>query len=263
MNLGAPGPSSGTWESTNPRDHGTCLSYPRASPVRPRRVAVAESHARRSMPASASRGFFFRGNPRIPVKQPPAAITGQQLALAQLIPHLRAHAHPASGALLILGARQAGAAARRNTVEAREQLRLNLLPQPIAFRLQRRHLSANSCCHRNALACLSSAAANSSTWPRAAARAASCTSVRSGWQTLRCPDDQSRSERSSLRARSPQPARVLSPNRAARDTVRLSADVLQLHAPAGCAANLPAPAHPMPGGLPLRRSKSGFGLCNL
>ena len=80
---------------------------------------------------------------RVPVEHPTATIAGHQLALAQLVPCLRTHAHPAAGALLILGACQAGATAGRDAIKAREQLGLNLLPQRISLCLQRCQLDAD------------------------------------------------------------------------------------------------------------------------
>ena len=56
------------------------------------------------------RRFGSCGNRRIPVEQAAATVAAEQLALAKLVPDLRAHAHAAAGALLILGAGDAGAA---------------------------------------------------------------------------------------------------------------------------------------------------------
>ena len=101
------------------------------------------------------RSLRRRSNRRVPVEHPTAAVADHQFALAQLVPHLRTHTHPASGALLILGARQACATAGCNAIEAREQLGLNLLPQSIAFRQQRCSFGGNLLLpQRNPLACL-------------------------------------------------------------------------------------------------------------
>ena len=56
----------------------------------------------------------------IPVKEPAATVAGEQLALAKLVPDLRAYAHAAAGALLIIGARDGQCHASGESVEARE-----------------------------------------------------------------------------------------------------------------------------------------------
>jgi len=64
---------------------------------------------------------------RIPVEQPAATVTGQQLALAELVPGLRANAHAAAGALLIFGAGDGGAAAGRgDAIETRQPVAIIL-----------------------------------------------------------------------------------------------------------------------------------------
>ena len=65
--------------------------------------------------AGAGNGFGLRrfgggSHGRVPVKDSAATVAGEQLALAELVPDLRANAHAAAGALLIVGAGQAGAA---------------------------------------------------------------------------------------------------------------------------------------------------------
>src|SRR5579863_1928873 len=60
------------------------------------------------------------GERRVPVEKTAATVATEQLALAKLVPDLRAHAHPAAGALLILGAGNASAAAGYDAVKMRE-----------------------------------------------------------------------------------------------------------------------------------------------
>lgn len=103
-------------------------------PWPPNRMAIAGRRL-------SLRSLCRLSNRRVPVEHPTAAVADHQLALAQLVPHLRAHTHPAASALLILGACQTGTPAGCDAIEAREQLRLDLLPQRIAFRQQRCHFA--------------------------------------------------------------------------------------------------------------------------
>lgn len=97
--------------------------------------------------SAAGCGFSLRrlgrwGHGRVPVEQASATVAREQLPRAKLVPRLRAHAHAASGALLIVDAGQSGAAACRNTVEAHEPLRFDGLAQDIALGLQHGLLAA-------------------------------------------------------------------------------------------------------------------------
>ncbi len=77
--------------------------------------------------AGSGNGFGLRRlggrlHRRIPVEQAAATVAGEQLAVAKLVPGLRAHAHAAAGALLIFGAGDACTARSGNAVEAGEPL---------------------------------------------------------------------------------------------------------------------------------------------
>src|ERR1700735_1138754 len=57
---------------------------------------------------------------RVPIEQAVATVAAEQLALAELVPGLRAHAHAAGGALLVYGKGDGGAARGGDSVEAGE-----------------------------------------------------------------------------------------------------------------------------------------------
>lgn len=62
---------------------------------------------------------------RVPVEEAGATVAGEQLALAELVPHLGTNTHTAAGALLIVNAGQSGAARTAKTVEANKHFRLD------------------------------------------------------------------------------------------------------------------------------------------
>ena len=71
------------------------------------RYAPASRGLRGARPAPGSipvEALWERRHCRVPVEKAAATVAGEQLALAKLVPHLRAHTHAASGALLVLGA---------------------------------------------------------------------------------------------------------------------------------------------------------------
>ena len=70
-------------------------------------------------------GFGGGRHGRVPIEQAAATVAGEQLALAKLVPGLRANAHAAAGALLIINAGKAGAARGGEAVEADEPLGLD------------------------------------------------------------------------------------------------------------------------------------------
>jgi hypothetical protein len=71
-------------------------------------------------------GCFGNGlHCRVPIDKAAAAVAGEQLALTKLVPGLRANAHAASGALLILGAGDSGAASACDAVEAHQPIGFN------------------------------------------------------------------------------------------------------------------------------------------
>jgi len=82
-------------------------------------------------------GSFGRGGEwsegRVPVEQAAATVAGEQLAFAELVPDLRAHAHAASDALLVFNASQAGAARSGDAVEADEDVGLDRWAEGFAF----------------------------------------------------------------------------------------------------------------------------------
>src|ERR1700690_2675078 len=66
---------------------------------------------------------FGRGSHgRVPIKKPAATVAGEHFTLAKLVPHLRADAHAASGALLVVDASKAGATGTGEPVKANEPL---------------------------------------------------------------------------------------------------------------------------------------------
>ena len=87
------------------------------------------------------RSFGGGGHGGIPVEDAAATVAGEQLALAELVPGLRADAHAAAGALLIFGAGQAGAAGGGEAVETGEPLGLDERPQGFALGVEGVELS--------------------------------------------------------------------------------------------------------------------------
>jgi hypothetical protein len=78
--------------------------------------------------------IFGRGSHRrVPVKDSIATVAGEQLALAQLIPHLGTDAHAAAHTLLIVYAGQTGAAGGAETVETGEPLRFDERAEGLAL----------------------------------------------------------------------------------------------------------------------------------
>lgn len=69
----------------------------------------------------------------IPVENAAATIAGEQLAFAELVPHLGANAHAAAQTLLIIDAGQARASRGVNAIKAGEPLRFNEGTQGIAL----------------------------------------------------------------------------------------------------------------------------------
>src|ERR1700723_2627536 len=78
-----------------------------------------------------------RRHRRVPVKQPAAAVTSQQFAFAQLVPHLGTNPDAATHALLVFGASDAGAARCGDSVKTAEPLRRDLLAERLAIQAER------------------------------------------------------------------------------------------------------------------------------
>jgi len=83
------------------------------------------------------RGLGRRSHSWIPVEETAATVAGEQFSLAELIPHLRTHAHAAAGALLVIDACKASAARAGETVKPDEPLGLNERAEGVAFRVER------------------------------------------------------------------------------------------------------------------------------
>ena len=94
--------------------------------------------ARPDPAAGSGRGVFGAGPLQVPVEQPSATVAGEQLAFAELVPHLGAYAHAAANALLVVDARNPGAAAGRDAVKRVEPLGLDRLAQSFPLGVQGR-----------------------------------------------------------------------------------------------------------------------------
>ena len=73
---------------------------------------------------------------RVPVEKTAATVAAEQFALAKLVPDLRAHAHAATGALLILGASDARAATGNDSVKVRKLFVFDRCTHRSAFAVQ-------------------------------------------------------------------------------------------------------------------------------
>jgi len=87
------------------------------------------------------RRFGCGDNRGVPIEQPAAAIAGEQLALAELIPGLRTDAHTAAGTLLILSQRDCGATRGGDAIEARQPVRIERRADGFAGGVERGELS--------------------------------------------------------------------------------------------------------------------------
>src|SRR5580658_5542794 len=65
------------------------------------------------------------GHGRVPVKEAAATVAGEQLAFAELIPHLWSNAHAAAGALLVVDAGETGAAGAGESIVANKYFGLD------------------------------------------------------------------------------------------------------------------------------------------
>jgi len=81
-------------------------------------------------------GWRRGGHGRVPIEQATATIAGEQLALAELVPHLGPNAHAAAGTLLVVNAGQAGAAGAGKAVVADQRLGLDERSEGIAFNIE-------------------------------------------------------------------------------------------------------------------------------
>ncbi len=81
--------------------------------------------------------LFGRGSEGgIPVEDAAATVAGEQLAFAELVPHLRANTHAAAEALLIDDESEAGAAGCVDAIEADEPLGVNVGTEGIALQVE-------------------------------------------------------------------------------------------------------------------------------
>ena len=85
--------------------------------------------------------FGRRRHGGVPVNNAAATVAGEQLALAELIPHLGPDAHAAAHALLIVNAGEAGAARGAETIEAGEPFGLDERAKGFALGVQGLELS--------------------------------------------------------------------------------------------------------------------------
>ena len=76
----------------------------------------------------------------IPVKKAAATIAGEQFALAKLVPDLGPDAHAATGALLVVGSGDAGAARAGEAVEVGQPVGLDFGTKGFAAGVERRKL---------------------------------------------------------------------------------------------------------------------------
>ena len=81
-------------------------------------------------------GFGGGGHGWIPVKNAPTTVAAEHFAFAQLVPHLRANAHAAAGALLVVDAGNAGAARAGEPVVANEPVGANERTEGLTFGIQ-------------------------------------------------------------------------------------------------------------------------------
>ena len=84
------------------------------------------------------RSLGSRLHGRVPKNQAAATVAGEQFALAKLVPRLRANAHAAAGALLIVDAYDSRAAGAGEPVVANKNLRLDERAKDLAFNVEDR-----------------------------------------------------------------------------------------------------------------------------
>ena len=82
-------------------------------------------------------GFRGRSHGRVPVEEAAATVAGEQLAFAELIPHLWADAHAAAGALLVIDAGETGAAGAEESIVAHKHFGLDERTEGLALSVER------------------------------------------------------------------------------------------------------------------------------